>query len=75
MDVAKLTSLACRVLFSIAALALVLGVLEKIANMTGQTLMRFYSPERLLDIAVAFGILTGVLLLRQIREAIRAGGR
>lgn len=74
MDHKKLTSLACRTLFFIASLTLVLGFVEKLANVMDKTLTRSYSPERLLEITVALIMIVAVLLLRQIREELRTRG-
>jgi len=70
----KLMSWACRVFFGLAFLALALGVVEKLARMNGYTVMRTYEPERLLEITVSLAVLAMVLLLRQIRDAVRQGG-
>ena len=70
MDIDKLTSLVCRILFFVAGLSLALGVIEKIVNLNGKTLIRVYTPERLLEITVAVAVLIAVLLLRQIRERL-----
>ncbi|MCP4571707.1 MAG: hypothetical protein GY838_05090 [bacterium] len=71
MDIDKITSLVSRVLFGVGALALTMGILEKFANMSGQTLTRGYTPERLLEVTVSVAILVCALLLRQVREATR----
>lgn len=73
MDMDKLTSLVNRGLFLIGSLALLLGIVEKFANMADKTLMRGYTPERLLEVTVSVAVLVCALLLRQIREAVRQG--
>lgn len=75
MDIDKSTSLASRVFFVIAVLALALGILEKIANLAGYTITQNYTPERLLDISVAFAMFILVFLVRQIRQEMRARNR
>jgi hypothetical protein len=72
MDIEKMTSLASRVFFGIAMLALMLGALEKIANMLNYTFLRSYTPERMLEISVAFALFILVFLVRQIRQDLRA---
>jgi hypothetical protein len=67
----RIMSLVCRVFFVLAFGALVLGIVEKIANLAGYTLTRGYQPPRLLEIAVSLAVLVIVLLLRQIREELR----
>ncbi|MDD5718542.1 MAG: hypothetical protein PHQ53_02515 [Candidatus Krumholzibacteria bacterium] len=71
----KLVSLVCRVFFVLAFIVLILGIVEKIANLNGYTLTRVYQPERLLEISISLAVLVMVLLLRQIRDAVRSGGR
>ena len=75
MDIDKMTSLASRVFFVIALLALALGFLEKIANMAGYTITQNYTPGRLLEISVAFALFILVFLVRQIRQDVRARNR
>ena len=41
MDIEKMTSFACRIFFGLAMLALMLSVLEKIANLMGYTFLEF----------------------------------
>ena len=72
MDIDKLTSLANRVFFAVALLALALAVLEKVANLAGYTVLQNYTPERLLEISVAFAMFILVFLVRQIRQDARA---
>ncbi len=71
----KLVSLVSRVFFVLAFLVLVLGIVEKIANLSGYTLTRTYQPERLLEISVSLAVLVMVLLLRQIRDSLRGSPR
>lgn len=73
MDIDKMTSVVSRVLFFVGSLALVLGILEKVANLLDKTITRGYTPERLLEVTVSVAVLVCALLLRQIREAVRQG--
>lgn len=75
MDNTKLISVASRLFFIIAVLALLTGALEKLANLAGYTVLRIYTPERMLEISVAFAVLLMVVLLRQIRQELRAYNR
>ena len=75
MDIDKMTSMASRLFFVIAVLTLGLGVFEKLANLAGYTFTRGYTPERLLEISVAFALFILVFLVRQIREDQRARHR
>jgi hypothetical protein len=72
MDIEKMTSLASRVFFGIAMLALLLGALEKIVNILGYTILSPYTPERMLEISVAFALFILVFLVRQIRQDLRS---
>ncbi|RKZ11542.1 hypothetical protein DRQ50_13435 [bacterium] len=72
MDIDKITSMASRLFFGIALLTLAVAVLEKAVNVLGYTFLKFYSPERLLDISVTFAMFILVLLARQIRQDVRA---
>ena len=68
----RIMSWTCRVFFGLALLVLVVGIFEKIANMNGYTFTGNYEPERLLEISVSLAVLVMALLLRQIRDAVRA---
>lgn len=73
MNSDKLVSLISRVFFVLAFCVLVLGIVEKLVNLAGYTVTRAYQPERLLEISVSLAVLVMVLLLRQIRDAVRSG--
>ncbi len=73
MSIDKLTSLVARVFFALAALTLLIGIVEKIANSAGYTIVHSYTPERLLELSVALSIFVSMLLLRQIRQQLRIG--
>ena len=75
MDIDKITSLASRAFFAIALFTLALAALEKVANLLGYTFLKLYSPERLLEISVAFSMFILVLLARQIRQEVKARNR
>ncbi len=72
MDIDKMTSLANRFFFAIALLMLLAGGLEKVVNLMGYTILKNHTPERLLDISVAFAVFILVFLVRQIRQEVRA---
>jgi len=69
MKLDALSSLVSRVFFALAFVCLALGVLEKLVNLGGFTLVgESLSPSRLLEWAVTLLIFVIALLLRQIRE-------
>ena len=68
----KLISMASRVLFILAFAVLVLGLIEKFSRMAGSMLTRNWAPDRLLEIAVSLAVVVMVLLMRQVRDAIRS---
>ena len=74
MNLDRMVSLVCRVLFLVTSVCLLLAIAEKFANLNGQTLTRSYTPERLLEITIALAVLVIVLLLRQIRERLPRSG-
>ena len=67
MDIDKLTSLALRLFFTGAFLALALAVIEKGLNLVGQGIPRVY-PAQLLHWSVVLLIFVIAILLRQIRD-------
>jgi len=75
MNIDKLSSLMSRVFFAASLLFLALAVVEKIANLSRQTILRNYTPDKLLEVAATMMIFVIALLLRQIREEGRAGPR
>lgn len=60
-------------IFVFAAFALIaVAVIEKIANLSGYTVLReAYTPARLIELAAALTVIVIALLLRQIREELR----
>lgn len=72
MNLDKLNSLVCRVLFATAAILAALAVLERLVNFAGYTILRgSYTPARMLELAAVFSIFVIVLLLRQVREGLK----
>jgi preprotein translocase subunit SecY len=74
MTLDKLSSLMSRLCFFGAFVLLILAVIEKVANLSGYTIMRSYAPERLLEVAVMLMVFVIALLLRQVREQLRGSG-
>lgn len=68
----KFVSLISRVLFVFAFVLAGLAVWEKLANMMGQTLLRTYTPSRLLELSVVMLLFVIALQLREIKMG---GGR
>lgn len=75
MNVDKLSSTMSRVFFAASLLFLVLALIEKGANLGGYTVLRNYTPDKLLDVAAIMMVFVIALLLRQIREEAKAGPR
>ena len=72
MSLDQLSSIVARVLFALALLLLVLAILERFAFTFGYTIVgSIVTGGRLLEIAATFAVFVIVLLLRQIREALR----
>jgi len=63
----KLTSLVSRVFLIIAFLLAGVSVWEKLANAMGMTLLRGYSPSRLLEFASVVLLFVVALQLREIK--------
>ena len=72
MNYDKCTSVLSRI-FVFAAFALIaVAVIEKIANLSGYTVLHeAYTPGRLIELAAALTVIVTALLLRQIREELR----
>jgi uncharacterized membrane protein YphA (DoxX/SURF4 family) len=68
----KLRSLVGRVLFGVAFVFAGLGVLEKVANFLGYTIMRSYSPWRLLEFAGITLLFVIALLLSEMCHIMAA---
>ena len=72
MNIDKLSSAMSRVFFIASLLFLVLAVIEKAANLGKYTLLRNYTPDKMLDVAAIMMVFVIALLLRQIREEMKA---
>ena len=72
----QVSSLASRLLFAGASVGAVLAIWEKLANMTGRTLIFLagYPPARLLDWAATALLFVIVLQLREIKELTHGPG-
>jgi hypothetical protein len=64
----QVLSVVGRILFAGAFLLAGLAVWEKVANLMGLTLVRIYTPARLLDFAVIAVFFVIALELREIRQ-------
>jgi hypothetical protein len=71
-----LSSMASRILFAGASVGALLAIWEKLANMTGRTLVFLagYSPARLLDWAATALLFVIVLQLREIKDLTHGPG-
>ena len=65
-------SLISRVLFVLAFGLAGVAIWEKLANIAGMTLLRIYSPSRLLELAVVSLLFVIALQLRELKSS---GGR
>ena len=70
----RLTSIVCRFFFIGAFLLAGLAVWEKLANLLGLTLLRVYSPWRLLEFSVVVLLFVIALQLREIRISLGTKG-
>lgn len=69
-----LTSITSRVLFTVAFIVLIVGVIDWIIRLFGWTFTWVpYEPGRMLTFSAALMIFVAVLLLRQIREILKTG--
>ena len=65
-------SLISRALFAISFVFLVAAVIEKMANVSGYTLIgEHYTPGRMLEFAAIMLLFVIVLLLRSIRDELK----
>jgi hypothetical protein len=64
----KLSSVVNRALFALAFVLAALAVIEKLANTLGYTILRGFSPSRLLELAAVVLLFVIALLLREIRD-------
>jgi hypothetical protein len=67
----KLSSLVSRILFIGSFVLAGLAVWEKLANMIGYTLLRVYSPWRLLEFAAIALFFVIALQLREIKSSLK----
>ena len=80
MAIEKLSSLVSRVCYFGAFGLLCVAIVEKIANLSKHSVLTNIAPDwagradRLLEFAVILNTFLIALLLRQIREALKAGG-
>ena len=70
----KLASLVSRILFVLAFVFAAFAVWEKLANMFGYTLLRIYSPWRLLEFSAIVLLFLIALQLREIKLSIKTEG-
>jgi hypothetical protein len=71
MNLEKLISLASR-LFFLGALGLLgLALMERIANVTGYTIMQVYRGSRLLEFAVVLLVFVIAMELREMKEELK----
>jgi hypothetical protein len=72
----KLTSLLSRIFFAVAFILLLIALSDKLLNLFGWTWSwARYGPGRLFELSAMLMIFVVVLLLRQIRERLRAQDR
>ena len=73
MTFEKMISVASRLFFLAAFVLFGLGVIERIANVAGYTIMPrgWFSPSRLLEIAVVFLVFVIAIQLREIRLELK----
>ena len=69
--IGKLTSFTNRVLFLVAFLLAGLAVWEKLLNAFGFTVLRGYTPSRLLEYAAVAVLFVVGLQLREIKELLK----
>jgi hypothetical protein len=74
MNSEKINSVVSRLFFAGSFLMLATAVFEKLANLSGYTIVRgTYEPSRLLELAAILLLFVIAMLLRQVREALRRG--
>jgi hypothetical protein len=65
----NISSLVSRLFFGLAFALLLVAIFEKLANLTGYTILRGFDPGRLLDYATVLLVFVIAILVRQIRDA------
>jgi hypothetical protein len=71
MSFEKLMSMASRLFFLGAFLLLGLGLVERLANATGYTILRLYRGGRLLDYAAVLLMFVIAMQLREMKEELK----
>jgi hypothetical protein len=72
MDIDRVISVVCRILFAGGFVLLALAVLERLCFAFGYTILRgVFTGGRLLEIAAIILVFVIALLLRQIREELK----
>jgi biotin transporter BioY len=73
MDLDRVTSLVSRIATLIAALFVLLAGTEWLMNLFNYTILRrIYTPGRLVEFAAILMLFVITVLLRQVRDALRA---
>jgi hypothetical protein len=68
----KLSSIVYRIFFALVFVLIAIGLLERLVNMAGYTILRgSYTPGRMFELAAIFSIFVIALLLRQVREQLK----
>jgi hypothetical protein len=77
MNIDKLASLVLRLAFIVSLLLIGAGCLERFVNFFGYTIFpeTRFSPTRMLEVATVFLFVIIALLLRQVRDAVKAAPR
>jgi len=70
----QLTSIVCRLFFITSFVLAGSSVSEKLANLLGLTLLRVYSPWRLMEFSVVALLFVIALQLRQIKMSLDTKG-
>lgn len=71
MNIDRFMSATSRLFFLVAFVLLALSVLEKIANVSGYTILQTYRGGRLLEYAVVLLIFVIAIQLRAMREELK----
>ena len=71
MSLEKLISMASRLFFLGAFVLLGLALIEKVANVTGYTILQLYRGGRLLEFAVVLLVFVIAMQLREMKEELK----
>jgi hypothetical protein len=71
MSLEKLVSLLSRLFFLGAFVLLALALIERIANVSGYTILQVYKGGRLLEFAVVLLVFVIAVQLREIKEELK----